>query len=114
MAQDYGTGSDFTVQLAGPFGSVGSSGKITTVTLPAAGWKNGESPFFQAVELEGISVSSLVEIQASKEQIAKLCADGTAIYIENDGGAATAYAIGTKPAEDLVLQVTLTEVVSTW
>ena len=113
MAQGYGRTDSYTVHMAGPFGSVGSSGKITQVTLPAANWKNGESPFFQAVEIDGISVSSLVKIQATKEQIAKLCADGTAIYIENDSGAATAYAIGTRPDEDLTLQAILEEVIST-
>ena len=112
MALSYGNGNNYTVEMAGPFGSVGSSGKITTVTLKAADWKNGESPFFQTVEVPGISESSKVDIQPDKEQVAKLCVDGTMLYIENDRGVATAYAIGTKPNEDLVLQVTLTEVVS--
>lgn len=112
MAQSYGITDSYTVHMAGPFGSVGSSGKITQVTLPAANWKNAESPYFQTVKIAGISEVSKVEIQATKEQIAKLCVEGTAIQIENDAGIATAYAIGTKPMEDIVLQVTLTEVVS--
>ena len=112
MAQSYGITDSYTVNMAGPFGSVGSSGKITQVTLPAANWKNAESPYFQTVEISGISEASKVEIQATKEQVAKLCIDGTAICIANDSGITTAYAIGTKPTEDLVLQVTLTEVVS--
>lgn len=113
MALDYGTGNGYTVQMAGPFGSVGSSAKIAQIILPAEDWKNAESPFFQTVEVPGISESSMVNIQATKEQIAKLCIAGTALHIENDSGITTAYAIGTKPGEDLVLQVTLTEVVST-
>ena len=112
MALSYGNGDNYTVQMEGPFGSVGSSGKITTVTLTAAGWKNAESPFFQTVEIAGISESSVVMILPDKEQVAKFCVDGTALHIENDSGVTTAYAIGTKPNEDLVLQVTLTEVVS--
>ena len=112
MAQSYGKTDSYTVTMAGPFGSVGSSGKITTITLPAANWKNAESPFFQSVEIPGISESSMIEIQANKEQVANFCIDGTALYIENDTGVATAYAIGTKPREDLVLQVTIKEVVS--
>lgn len=110
MANSYGTSEGYTVQMAGPFGSVQSPGKISTITLRPEEWKNAESPFFQVVAIEGISESSMVEIQASKEQSVKLCADGTAICIENDGGVATAYAIGTKPTEELVLQVILTEV----
>lgn len=112
MAQDYGTNNGLTVEMAGPFGSVGSSGKITQITLPAANWKNAASPFFQSVEVPGISESSKIDIQPNKEQVAKFCIDGTMLHIENNSGVATAYAIGTKPDEDLVLQVTLTEVVS--
>ena len=112
MALEYGTGTGFTVRMEGPFGSVGSSGKISTITLPAANWKNAESPFFQTVEVAGISEASKIDIQPNKEQVAQFCVDGTMLHIENDGGIATAYAIGTKPAEDLTLQVTLTEVVS--
>ena len=112
MALEYGTGTGFTVQMEGPFGSVGSSGKITQITLPAENWKNAESPFFQTVEVAGISESSKIDIQPNKEQVAQFCVDGTMLHIENDGGIATAYAIGTKPGEDLKLQVTLTEVVS--
>ena len=112
MALDYGAGTGFTVRMEGPFGSVGSSGKITQITLPAANWKNGESPFFQTVEVAGISEASRIDIQPNKEQVAAFCVEGTLLHIENDGGIATAYAIGTKPGEDLKLQVTLTEVVS--
>lgn len=109
---NYGESTGLTVRMEGPYGSVGSSGKITTVTLPAANWKNAASPFFQTVEIAGVSESSMVMIQPDKEQIAKFCVDGTALHIENNSGVTTAYAIGTKPNEDLVLQVTLTEVVS--
>lgn len=112
MANNYGNSTGYTVQMAGPFGSVGSSGKIGQISLPAAGWKNAVSPFFQVVEVPGISESSKVDIQATKEQILQLCEDGTAIHIENDRGAATAWAIGRKPNEDMIFQVTLTEVVS--
>ena len=112
MALDYGAGTGFTVRMEGPFGSVGSSGKITQITLPAANWKNAESPFFQTVEVAGISEASKIDIQPNKEQVAPLCVEGTMLHIENDGGITTAYAIATKPGEDLVLQVTLTEGVS--
>lgn len=112
MALDYGAGTGFTVRMEGPFGSVGSSGKITQITLPAANWKNAESPFFQTVEVAGISEASKIDIQPNKEQVAQFCVDGTMLHIENDGGIATVYATGTKPGEDLTLQVTLTEVVS--
>ena len=112
MANNYGNSANFTVQMGGPFGSVGSSGKIGQILMPAAGWKNAVSPYFQTVEVPGISESSKIDIQATKEQIQQLCEDGTAIHIENDRGIATAWAIGKKPEENLTFQVTLTEVVS--
>ena len=112
MANFYGGANSFSVQMDGPFGNVSSSSKITEISLPAVDWKNAVSPFFQTVEVQGISANSMVEIQANKEQVAQLCIDGTAIYIENDRGVATAYAIGTKPEYDLLLQVMVREVVS--
>ena len=42
MANNYGNSTGYTVNMAGPFGSVGSSGKIGQISLPAAGWKNAE------------------------------------------------------------------------
>jgi hypothetical protein len=112
MANNYGNSTGYTVQMAGPFGNKGSSEKTEQISLLAAEWKNAVSPFFQTVEVQGISESSKVDIQAAKEQIQKLCADGTAIHIENENGITTAWAIGRKPEEDMVFQVTLTEVVT--
>ena len=114
MTISYGNSGNLSVILEGPFGSVGTSGKITEIFLPASGWKNGESPFFQRVEVTGISESSLIELQLAPEQTAALCDAGTALQIENESGSATVWAIGTKPDIDLRLQVTLREVVSAW
>ena len=113
MGNFYGGANSFSVQMDGPYGNISSSAKITEIILPAVGWKNAVSPFFQIVEVPGISENSMIEIQANIEQVAQLCIDGTAIHIENDGGVATAYAIGTKPEYDIALQVTVKEVVST-
>ena len=111
MALDYGTSSGLAVQMAGPFGSMGASGKITQIMLPAADWKNAESPYFQEVVIDGISASGMVSIQADREQIAYLGESGIALHIDNDGGVTTAWAVGGKPDADMVLQVSITEVV---
>lgn len=112
MALDYGNSSMASVRLAGPFagGGGGSSARVSAVTLKAEDWKNAESPYFQNVVIDGISASSMVDIQADREHIAQLCVMGTAIHIDNDGGIATAYAIGNKPDVDMTFQVSLTEV----
>ena len=112
MALDYGTSNGISVKLEGPFaGGGGASVKLSAVTLPADGWKSAESPYFQQVLIEGISNSSMVNIQLDRELIARLGENGTAIQIVNDGGVTTAYAIGAKPSADLTLQVSLLEVV---
>ena len=109
--QQYGNAAGLTAVLAGPFGSAGTVAKLTQVDLPAAGWKGAISPYFQNVVIDGISASSMVTIQADLDQIAHLGENGTALYIENDGGVTTAYAVGSKPTVDLTVQVCLLEVV---
>ena len=109
--QQYGTSAGLTAVLAGPFGGAGASARLTQVQLPAQEWKGAISPYFQTVDVPGISQNSLVTIQADCEQIAHLGENGTALSIENDGGVTTAYAIGGKPTIDLILQVVLQEVV---
>lgn len=109
--QQYGNAAGLTAVLAGPFGSAGTSAKLTQVHLPAAEWKGAISPYFQNVVIDGISENTLVTLQAEGEQIAYLGENGIALSIDNDGGITTAYAIGAKPAVDLILQVCLLEVV---
>ena len=109
--QQYGNAAGLTAVLAGPFGSAGTSAKLTQVNLPAAGWKGAISPYFQTVEIPGISENAMVTIQPEGELIAYLGENGTALSIDNDGGITTAYAIGEKPTIDLTVQVCLLEVV---
>ena len=112
MALDFGTGNGMTVRLAGPYaGGGGSSAKVSAVTLGASDWKNAESPYFQEVVIDGISASGMVSIQADREQIAYLGERGIALHIDNDGGVTTAWAVGGKPDADMVLQVSITEVI---
>nr|DAP13266.1 MAG TPA: hypothetical protein [Caudoviricetes sp.] len=111
MALQYGKTANYTAEFAGPFSSmVGSTAKRVIISLPASGWKGAESPFSQSVIVEGISTNSKVDLTADSAQMKKLVQ--TIIYIENDDGAATAWAIGQKPAEDFTLTAFITEVTS--
>lgn len=113
MALGYGTSSNITARMEGPFGGSGGSGaKISGVTLYAESWKNAESPYFQDVVIDGVSASSMVRIHATKEQIVQMHKNGIAIHVDNDGGITTAYAIGAKPAEDMTFQVSIEEVLA--
>jgi hypothetical protein len=73
MALDYGTAANLTVQLAGPFSMGGGAAvKLTVITLPAASWKGAASPYAQEVAVDGISVSSMVDLQPDGALLAQL------------------------------------------
>ena len=110
MAQQYGSSDNISVQLEGPFGSAGGAVKLTQVLLPAADWKGAESPFAQTVTVEGISIGSMVQLQPDAGQLEQLRM--TALTAENDGGEVTVYALGRRPAVDLTLQASITEVIA--
>lgn len=110
MANEYGESSSIEVTMDGPFGNTGSSIKTVEIQLSLAGWKNGESPYYQTVTLDGVSTKSKVDLQPTHEQIAVLGATGTALTVANEAGTITVYAVGGKPASDLLLLATITEV----
>ena len=112
MAQQYGEGGGITVSMEGPFGSSGTAVKLTEVTLLASGWKGGESPYYQVVDVEGVSVNSMVNLQPSVEQLEIFHDKDIAFTTENDGGVVTVFAIGDKPTNDYTIQATLVEVVA--
>lgn len=113
MALEYGAGGSITVSMAGPFGGSGGAGvKLTHITLPADGWKGGESPYYQVVDVEGVSVNSMVNLQPSVEQLEIFHDKDLAFSTENDGGVVTVYAVGDKPTNDYTIQATIVEVVA--
>ena len=70
-----------------------------SLTLLAASWTGSASPYTQ------------VDIQADAAAIQQMLDDGTnAIYIANNNGTFTAYAVGEKPTADLSVQVTVYDV----
>lgn len=111
MAQEYGASSEIVVEMAGPYGSMGTAAKLVEITMPATGWKGAISPYSQEVSVEGASVSSMVELRPSAAQVEQMRASGIALMAVNDGGEVTVYAIGNKPQEHLVIQAALLEVV---
>ena len=110
MALDYGAGGPISVSMAGPFGGGGgTAAKLRNITLPAANWKGGESPYYQVVDVEGVSVNSKVELQASAETFYNKAIALTAV---NEEGVVTVYASGDKPTDDYTIQATITEVIA--
>ena len=116
MALQYGQGAGLTVTMEGPFVGGGGGGtgeaKLTKITLLAANWKGGESPYSQVVSVNGVSVNSKIDLQPSVEQLEVFHNKVLAFTTENDGGVVTVYAIGDKPTSDYTIQATIMEVVA--
>lgn len=88
----------------------GPTAKLS-LTLAAASWTGSASPYTQGVTITGGTATSQADIQADATAIQQMLDDGTnAIYIANNNGTFTAYAVGEKPTADLSVQVTVYEV----
>lgn len=111
MVNQYGAGGTMTVTMEGPFGSFGSLVKVVEIVLTADNWKNANSPFFQNITVDGVSINSKVDLQLTPEQIASVFADGFCLTAVNDSGSVIVYAVGNKPASDITINATITEVV---
>ena len=84
--------------------------KVTTILLPTNNW-SGENTFTQSIAISGTTANSKIDLQPDNIVIEQLINDGTsALYINNDNGTLTAYAVGAKPTVDLTLQATIVEV----
>jgi hypothetical protein len=85
---------------------------IKQLSLPAASWLGSESPYSQTVTGLGTTANSKVDIQIDAAAYNTMVDSGTgAIYVANDNGTITAYALGDKPTADITLQVAISEVV---
>ena len=114
MAIEFGSGGGLTVTMDGPFAGSGGGGssKLVMISAPAANWKGGESPFSQVVAADGVTTSSKVDVQLSVEQMGLFKNQIIAIQAVNNTGIVTLYAYGSKPAEDLMIQATISEVLA--
>lgn len=83
-----------------------------TVSLPASSWA-GSGPYTQTVTVSGATVTanSVVDIQPDNTVLSHMYSVGVAaIYIANNNGTLTAYAVAKKPTSNLTVQCTVTEV----
>ena len=84
--------------------------KIANVNLLAENWIGDASPYSQIVEIDGITENSQVDLTPSIEQLVIFYEKDLGFVTENEDGVVTVYAIGQKPANDYVIQATITEV----
>ena len=87
-----------------------TNARIAHVDLLAANWVGMKSPYSQAVEIEGITENSQVDLTPSIEQLIIFYEKDLGFVTENEDGVVTVYAIGQKPENDYTIQVTITEV----
>ena len=86
-----------------------------TTTLTASGWLGTASPYTQRVTVTGGKATSQVNVQGDATAIQQMLDDGTnAIYIANNNGTFTAYAVGGKPTANLSIQMTVYDVKEVW
>lgn len=85
-----------------------------SVTLYANRWQQGENEttWYQEVVVANgtITPRSKVDLQPSAEQLAIFHEKDLAFVTENEDGVVTVFCIGQKPANDYVIQATITEV----
>ena len=91
------------------------AGKATveklSLTLAVAGWVADGDDWKQPVTIAGGAAGKQVDLESDKTVIKQMLDDGTnAIYIANNNGTFTAYAVGGKPTADLIIQVTVYDV----
>ena len=102
-----GTREDFIAKITGLLG-VGA--KIGYVSLPSSGWVGSDNLYSQVVSIDGVTRYSQVDLTPSVEQLAIFYEKDLGFVTENENGVVTVYAIGQKPQNDYVIQVTITEV----
>lgn len=96
------------IQILGNFSK--THARIANVTLLAANWVGNKSPYSQVVEINGITECSQVDLTPSIEQLVIFYEKDLGFVTENEDGVVTVYAIGQKPENDYIIQVTITEV----
>jgi hypothetical protein len=84
--------------------------RIVDVSILADAWVGTSSPYSQVVTVEGATPCSQVDLTPSVEHLTAFYEKDLAFVTENEDGVVTVYAIGQKPMNDYIMQVTVTEV----
>ena len=91
-------------------GALSNPVRIVEIELLSANWVGEDSPYSQVVNIEGTTEYSQVNLRPSIDQLTIFYDKDLSFVTENDDGIVTVYALGDKPANDYVIQATVTEV----
>jgi len=103
--------TDIHVTAAKQTAWTGKADKPKQVYVNLSATWSGTGPYTQTVTVSGATANSKVDLQPTAAQLQQLIDDGVqALYISNNNGVLTAYALGAAPTVALTLQCTMTEV----
>lgn len=93
-------------------GDRGDTGKFkyANVTLEAALWSDGASPYTQTMNIDGVGVNTCVNLCPDANIIQGSIAGKYVLAVVNNNGVVTFYAINGKPTADITMQVQIVEV----
>ena len=84
--------------------------RTTALALYASEWQGSDGVYSQTVTLGNVTPYSKIDLQPTAEQLHIFHEKDIAFVTENDNGLITVYCIGQKPANDYIMQATITEV----
>lgn len=87
-----------------------TTARIGEVSLLASAWVGSGNLYHQVVSVDGVTANSQVDLTPDVEQLAVFYEKDLTFVTENENGVVTVYAIGQKPTNDYIVQVTITEV----
>lgn len=94
------------------WGNAAASQKLASVTL-STNWTANTGYSTQTVTVSGATITAYSKVDLQPEEVAlthMISVGCNALYIENNNGVLTAYAIGNAPTQSLTMQCTVTEV----
>lgn len=83
---------------------------VVNISLPAANWIGEDGVYSQVVTVENSTATCQVDLTPSVEQLVSFWQKNITFVAENENGVISVYVIGDKPANDYVIQATVTEV----
>lgn len=85
--------------------------KVFSVSLPTNRWVAVSGAYTQTITVSGSTTKSKIDLQPTSSVISVLInSKCTGMYVENNNGNLTVYAVSNKPNVDITVQATICEV----